>query len=165
MAKANDRRKGPKAVAKSVKNSHTSPAVVALQEKRAEALEYRKQGYSYPQIAAAMSIGVTTAFEYVDYAIKAITQEAAHEVLKMELERLNDFQAATFASAAEGDIPSIDVNLRISDRRARLLGLYPDGKGGFTVEHTTAHNGAGDGISKIEVSFVHPKANGHDRDS
>ena len=54
--KSTDRRKPPTAnAAKGVRNSHTSPAQIRLQERRAEALELRRQGYSYPQIARLMN--------------------------------------------------------------------------------------------------------------
>jgi DNA-binding NarL/FixJ family response regulator len=36
-----------------------------LQERRAEALELRRQGYSYPQIGRELKIATSTAFDYV----------------------------------------------------------------------------------------------------
>ena len=95
----------------------------------------------------------------------ALTRESAAEILTLELERLDDMQSAVYSEAASGDVSKINCILNISHRRAQLLGLYPDsGKSvKATATLTPLANGADkDGKVSIEVSFVHPKANGHD---
>lgn len=105
----------------------TDKAAIALAERRKEALDYRRQGYTFAQIAEAMEISTTTAWSYVTEEIKAIPQEEADEVRKMELDRLDVMQQQLFPLLFEApDSGIIDGILRIMDRRARYLGLYRD---------------------------------------
>ena len=45
--------------------------------------------------------------------------------MELELRRLDDLQSGIYVNALEGDPVSIRLHLDISDRRAKLLGLYP----------------------------------------
>ena len=45
--------------------------------------------------------------------------------MELELRRLDDLQSGIYVNALEGDPVSIRLYLDISDRRAKLLGLYP----------------------------------------
>lgn len=161
-----ERRRPPRSAAFSVKNSTTSPFQIELQKKRATALQLRMQYFTYEQIAEHMGEAMTTVYDWVREAMDAIPRDAAQSVLAMELRRLEELQGGVYGSAAEGDIPAIDANLRIMDRRARLLGLYPDPKHGDVAVSVggVATNGH-DKTTEIRVSFVRPGANGHDKDA
>lgn len=139
------------------KNSHTSPSKIALQENRAKALGLRKQGKTCAEIAALMGQAISTVHRWIQEALAAIPYEDARQVLAMELERLDTLQSAIFSGAADGKLPCIETVLRISDRRAKLLNLYPDQK----MEAHATSNGQ-DGEVSLKVTFVTPKANGHD---
>lgn len=59
----------------------------ARRERMAKALEYRKQGRSYPQIAETLGVSVTQAHRDVTDALREVTREPAEDVLKIELAR------------------------------------------------------------------------------
>ena len=104
-------------------NSHTSPRAIERAERIAEALDLRKQGCSYPAIAAEMGVSMSTAHDYVLAGMLAIIREPAEHVLLLELERLDLMQAGIFAAAAGGDIAAIHAVLQLQARRPKLLGL------------------------------------------
>lgn len=105
----------------------------------AEALKYRKQGRSYPQIADALGISVSQAERDVKDALNEITREPAEEVLAMELHRLDTRELQLNAEVARclkymadngPDVKWSDLLrkhtetlLRVSMQRARLTGL------------------------------------------
>lgn len=121
--KGDKRRKPPERKRKTPRNSHTSPRKIKREERKREALEYRKQGYTYAQIGTEMGMDPAEVFRLVDEGIKEIAQEAAEELLKLELDRLDSLLAAHYATATEADIASGDFVLKIMAHRAKLLGL------------------------------------------
>lgn len=106
------------------KDNKTSPRAIATAEKQAEALEYRKRGYSYSQIGAALDPPLTAqrAHQLVDGALKAIIAEPGESVVALELARLDDLLTAVMEAAIKGDLFAIDRVLKIGERRARMLG-------------------------------------------
>ncbi len=109
------------------KKKRTTPAGTARQAHRrkrmAEALEYRKVGVSYRDIAEAMHISVSTAHQYVADALKDITREPAEQVLALELDRLDQLLMGIFTQAASGDTFAIDRALAIMARIEKLHGV------------------------------------------
>ena len=94
-------------------------------ERRKQALELRRAGLTYDEIAA--TVGYTNksaACKAVKAAIADITRESAQELLSLELERLDDMQAGLYKGARSGDPAAVDRVLKIIDQRARFLGLY-----------------------------------------
>lgn len=98
----------------------TSPAVV---EKRVRALELRKAGTTYRKIGEVMDCSGSTAFEYVQDALKEMQKEPAKAVRELELERLDQMLRAIWPDVLKGNRLAIDRALQIQDRRARYLGL------------------------------------------
>lgn len=98
-------------------------------ERRRRALNLRKTGFSYRQIAEQLDVTVKTAYNDVQHELKAITKEPAEQVLEIELNRLDDLLRVTSAVAFDasrkaGDrLGAIDRALRIMDRRAKYLGI------------------------------------------
>lgn len=95
-------------------------------EKRYEALKMRRRGMSYPDIADKLGIALTTAYRYVQTEMKRLDNERRAEaegVLAMELERLDRLLSAVIDKAEAGSLDHIDTVLRLSERRAKLLGL------------------------------------------
>lgn len=94
-------------------------------EKRKQALELRRAGLTYDDIAAAVGYAnKSVAYKSVKAAIADITRESAQELLSLELERLDDMQAGLYKGARSGDPAAVDRVLKIIDQRARFLGLY-----------------------------------------
>ena len=109
------------------KKRSTSAAGTARQAQRRkrmrEALDYRKMGVSYRDIAASMHISLSTAHEYVSDALKEITREPAEQVLTLELDRYDQLLMGIFTQAAAGDTFAIDRALAIMARIERLHGV------------------------------------------
>lgn len=150
--KPKDRRKVGQRRGKSLTNSVTSPKQIEMQQKRAEALDYRKQGYSYPQIAEAMGVSMSSAFEYVDIAIKNITRERAEAVRELEIARINDLLTAFFPTAMGGDAQAAAMCVRLMERLAKIEG--------YDAPERMELSGPGGGpiVNAIKVSFVIPKS-------
>jgi hypothetical protein len=126
------------------KGARNDAAAIARAEHIATALELRRIGYTFREIATAMSgpkwdggygigrrVPVPTAFRWVRDAIQAIPEEVAQDLRTMELQRLDELQVVLYqnvklAVAAEAPPPTgaIEQILRIMDRRAKYLGLY-----------------------------------------
>lgn len=128
--------------------SATSPRrIKAVEEKQAQALEYRKMGYSYALIAQSLGYAGPQGAQYaVEAALNRIVREPAEAVLKLELERLDGMFAKPYQSAIAGDLVAVGACLNIMGRKARLLGLDAPAKVDSTVS-----NGAG-GVFKQQVT-------------
>jgi hypothetical protein len=120
------------------------PTLTTAQRQNAAA-ELRSQGKSYRAIAAELGVDVKTAHTHVQAALRAIVEEAAEDVRRIELDRLDTMYAAAMGvlerqhvTVSQGriiyngeeplldDAPvlqAIDRLLRIAERRAKLLGL------------------------------------------
>jgi hypothetical protein len=147
------KRRPPYAGGFSVKNSHTSPRRVALRKNQTEALELRRCGHSFDEIAAHMKRPRATIHRWVTDALEEMVQEPAQAVLKLELQRLDAYLAAYHANAVEGDIPATEMALKIIEKRCRLLGLFP--KEGQQSTAVAVKVGADD-APKLEIEFVLP---------
>jgi hypothetical protein len=108
----------------------------AIVERRKTALEYRKAGMGYQEIADRMGLaGPGSAHKIVQKALKATYQEPADEVRKLELVRLDRlmlawWQAAIGRGKTADNKPAVppdgdatDRVLKIMKQRAVLLGL------------------------------------------
>ena len=101
-------------------------------ERQGAALELRLKGMSYRQIAEQLQIQVGTAHELVNtYLLNAVT-EPGEELRTLEVERLDVMLKAIWADVEAGDVKAIDAALKISDRRAKLLGIDAPTK----IEHS-----------------------------
>ena len=97
---------------------------IELAERRARALELRKAGATYDQIAQQAGYSSrANAYRDVMKAIKDITAEPAADVKTLELARLDAMLMGTWRPAITGNQGAIDRVIRIMDRRAKLLGL------------------------------------------
>lgn len=105
--------------------SMTSPRrIKAVEEKQLQALEYRKMGYTYAQIAEAIGMNSAQAAHYaIMSALTRIIREPAEDVLKLDLERLDALFSKPYQNALQGDLMALNVCLGIMARRAKLLGL------------------------------------------
>ena len=114
-------------------------------QRRANALELRSHGLTYDQIAAQLGISKSSAWETVQQGLADTIAEPAAAARKLELDRLDVlYQAAmrvleaqhltvSHGRVVEHDgtpidddgpvLQAIDRLVRISERRARLLGL------------------------------------------
>lgn len=108
------------------KNGGTKTSVKRIEatERARQALELRKAGATFEQIAQKCGYKrAQHAHKVVTAAIRAIPREAAEEVRKLELERLDRMTLALWQRAGKGDTEAINHVLKIMGRRAKLLGL------------------------------------------
>lgn len=97
---------------------------VELAERRRKAVEMRKAGCSYDEIARALGFSNSgNAYHTVHKALKATYREPAEELRTLELERVDRLMRAIWPRAIKGDVDAIDRVLKVMARRARLLGL------------------------------------------
>ena len=107
----------------------TGAAQLETAQKTALALEWRKAGYSYPRIAEELGITQAYAHKLVKKALKQLIKPAGDEVLKLEIERLDQLFIKCYERATDPNYPdrvskdSIEMALKIMARRAALLGL------------------------------------------
>lgn len=133
-----------KRVPVSLRGPSFSVKQVEVQEKRLEALELRKAGASYPQIAKQMGLSTPMmAWRYVNDAIAAIPVDAAKEVkalmlasIDADLVRLNNKHASVKTVIEETRL--ILAKDRLRESQARLLGLNAP----IRNEHTGKDGGA-----------------------
>jgi hypothetical protein len=100
---------------------------IEINERREQALQYRRAGLSIRAIASRLDVSVFTIHE----DIKAMLAEAikenvdnAEQMRTLELDRLDDMLLRIQSQVIKGDLKAIDRALRISEQRAKLLGLY-----------------------------------------
>jgi hypothetical protein len=106
------------------RESKTSPRRLEAHQKRARALELRKAGATFEQIAQQVGYsGRSKAYEAVQKALRDVTIDDAEEVLALELQRLDAMQMGLWGKARVGDVQAVNALLRIMDRRAKYLGL------------------------------------------
>ena len=104
--------------------SKTSKRRLSAAERQLQALELRKSGMSFPEIARRLDYaGPAGAYKAVAAALKATIQEPADDVRQLELERLDAMIDAAWSWAKAGSDKHIGIILRIMERRAALLGL------------------------------------------
>lgn len=108
-------------------DSKTGRRRVRAAERRVQAVELRKAGLSYRRIGEELGITRQAAHKLVTTALRDLNDKVAEdaaELMRLELERLDDMQvAATRRLRGDQALPAIDRILRIMGRRAKMLGL------------------------------------------
>lgn len=107
---------------------------LAILERQLEALRLRAAGHSYDQIAEQLGYASRCgAYKAVRSVMNKMRQEGAEEARALELERLDQLLEGVWGKAIKGQEKAISAVLRISERRARLMGL--DAPSRFEVEN------------------------------
>jgi hypothetical protein len=118
------------------RNSPTAQRRIEAKERALKALELRKKGVRYEQIAQQLGYSNRgNAHKAVMKELKLLAKECLEEaaqVRDLELQRLDALYLKAWEAVEEGDLPSIDRCLRVQERRAKLLGLDAAEK----VEHS-----------------------------
>jgi hypothetical protein len=104
--------------------SSTSVRRLVAAERHLQALELRKVGKSFPEIARELGYGsASAAYDAVMHGLRLTFQEPADEVRRVELERCDKLLAAVWPMALRGDLQAVASVLRVMERRAKYLGL------------------------------------------
>lgn len=111
----------------------TSGLAITAAERQAQALEYRKMGWTHAHIAKHLGYASQSgAQKAVETALRRTIQEPADALRTLELERLDVLMSGVWPRASIGDPRSIVAALNIMRRRAALLGLDAPKK----IEHS-----------------------------
>lgn len=106
-------------------NATSTKRALTLQRQQA-ALELRRAGQDYREIARKLGCGKTAAHRLVTDAMQECRDQIAgdaDELRTEELSRLDGMLAGLWQDARKGDVAAVDRVLKISERRAKLLGL------------------------------------------
>jgi len=102
----------------------TSRTRIEAAERRGKALELRKAGATFEQIATQLKYADRhTARDAVMAALKELTHDGAQDVLELELSRLDAMLVGLWGAARRGDPEAVRTVLRVMERRAKYLGL------------------------------------------
>ena len=129
--------------------------------RRAEALSYRLQGWSYLQIGEAMGIAKQSAHELVQAALAELYVEPVEDLKKIEAARLDQLQTGHFDNAVAGDVQATATVLQIQARRARLFGLDAPAKQELGGEVTLNHKDAAADEAKSKLAALIAAASGN----
>lgn len=111
----------------------TSPAAIRAAKIEADALLMRRQGYSYDDIADALTLTVPQVSKAVRNGLKRYREEAresARNIFNLEVDRLDYLLKEALSHVRAGDKDGITIALKVAERRAKLLGL----DGAFPVD-------------------------------
>ncbi|MFE9742990.1 hypothetical protein [Streptomyces sp. NPDC006477] len=136
-----------------------SPAMteqlIKTRERQAQALELKKAGATYEEIAKAL--GYThrsSARQAVKAAIDRIGLEPAKEVVTMDLMRLDEMQKRLTAAMRAGDISVIGMLMNVMRERRALVG--------WTPESWAEEQRKGEGVTNNGVMVI--QSGGHSED-
>jgi hypothetical protein len=136
---------------------HVSDGVAEkIAERRALAIQYRKERFSYREIAQKTDVSLRTAFQDVQAVLSelvALGQEIAEEHVELELERLDAGTMAVNEKAAAGNIGAIEAQRKHGESRRKLLGQDAVGK----HEHSIPGGQPIPVITEIRRVIVYPK--------
>ena len=100
------------------------PEHIESTEKAAKALEIRKLGATWEQVAKlAGYANKGAAHNAVNGVLRRMVREPAEELVALEAERLDTYLLALSTKIKNGDIGAITTAIKIGERRAKLLGL------------------------------------------
>lgn len=107
------------------------------QEKRRKALELRKGGATYDQIATAVGYADGSgARKAIKKALGAVTQEQATELRVLQVERYNHMLLTIWPKISAGDERAIGAGLAVMDRINDLTGIRAPEQVQVDVTHT-----------------------------
>lgn len=95
-------------------------------ERQVKALELRRSGMTYFEIAAALGIGKSQAQRYVQAGLAGAREQVASEASDLraeEVSRLDGMLRGLWTDARKGHLGAVEKVLKIMERRAKLLGL------------------------------------------
>lgn len=102
----------------------TSAVGIKHAERVAKALDLRRKGCSFGEIAAELGWRTRQgAHEAVSKALADIVAEPAEDVRKLELMRLDRLEKLLWPRAEAGDPKAVTGLLKVQERRSKLLGL------------------------------------------
>ena len=145
------RRRRLKGVKATPNSCTTGPRAIRVARRRAEALDLRATGLSFREIGKRLGVSTAQASLDVVKGLEEITLEPARELLKLELRRCDELQAAIYPKALKGDATAINSTLRVMWHRGMLMGWTRDLNGAAQV---TIRSESGETDRGLSIEFV-----------
>ena len=140
--------KGWKRGVRTVKNSHSSPRAIRLEQRKQEALDLKLDGHSFRRIGKMMHVHHSTAESYVYAAMADFNSpEKKEHARNLFLARNEEnYRRATLQAAATGDVRWAAECRKLEESRAWVEGIAADKGGGD--QHLHVH-----GADALEVGI------------
>lgn len=104
--------------------NQSSPQTIEAKERAAKALQFRKEGLTFDEIAEQVGYkSKQSAHDAVMRAIKEIIREPVNELVTLDLERLDVLWQIQYLNAQAGDVQALNACMKIMERKSKLLGL------------------------------------------
>lgn len=104
-----------------------------IAELRHRIVTMRLEGYVPRDIARTLGVALETVQRHLAAVFNALTKPKAEEALQVELDRLDSYLTKLQPGIEVGDPKSITAAIRISDQRAKYIGLFAPTKVETTV--------------------------------
>lgn len=108
-------------------NESVEPPVVPMEKLQQKLYHLKMGGQSYHQISDDVNLPIRTVKILIDNYIEMLETVAGtdekRQALVMENSRLDGLHAIAWEAAMSGDLKAIDIVLKISARRAKIMGL------------------------------------------
>lgn len=132
---------------------------VEIAERRQQVAANIRAGTDYRTIAEALHVSVGTIasdFKAIMKDWRAHAVVAVEDVVFLELERLNTLQNAIWAKAVGGDYKAIELCLKISERRVKMLGVEMTGSLSELLELLKLNDQELYSVAKANLGGNHP---------
>lgn len=111
----------------------TDPRRIKHEQKVADVLALRLQGWSVRAIGGSVNLGKSQVHKLIDDALKEMgVRDKTEDLRTLEMARLDEITVGVFPKAAAGDNFAVDSYLKIQQRRMAIAGVAPPS----TLNHT-----------------------------
>lgn len=119
--------------------AHTRPNAAVVAEQQVRCYELLLAGKTYEQIAAEVSLSVGTVYTRVQARLAQRVQPLADELRSIEVDRLDRWLVKLDAQIQAGTAVArnVEVGVKVSERRSKLLGIDAPEKIEATVTEVT----------------------------
>ena len=117
--------------------NHPYPEAILDTQKKLQIMQLRVAGWAVWQIAEHVGISITNVHNHIFDQLSSwrdMTQEMSNELRELEVQRLDEFLRALWPKIQTGNPRAIETALKVSERRAKLLGLDAPEKREVTVD-------------------------------
>ena len=117
--------------------NHPYPEAILDTQKKLQIMQLRVAGWAVWQIAEHLGIAITNVHNHIFDQLSSwrdMTQEMSNELRELEVQRLDEFLRALWPKIQSGNPRAIETALKVSERRAKLLGLDAPEKREVTVD-------------------------------
>lgn len=122
--------------------------------RRLQALSLRLSGLNFEDIGKHLDCSAASASKLVNETLRRAENPRVEDMRELENTRLDRAQAAIWPRVLQGDLPSIDRFLRISQHRSKINGLESAKKVDLTVGVKQEMFSALDELEKMVVGEV-----------